>query len=223
MTLKANSSFVQHSRLENKDVKRRLKAKPNTAAGPIQSFAIFEFQRHRWTRRVDIRKEGSAQRWELEPRMWWGFTQRACWKLAPPARRPGPAPDHITHRTLTPVASQSIPNNQHRDEAPQAQVKAECARRSSIVVSGGCDKVLRVWEVEFGRVFLCFSFIGKLGSRVASTTLVKWSGGPSSLHTSFNPPLSVPLLYPPCFSFLLSTFNPLFQFSFSRCQPLFPN
>lgn len=103
--------------------------------------------------------------------------------------------DQTTHRTFTSVASPSIPQPTHGDRAPQAQVLLlhYLGRPSSIVVIGGCDKVvsLRAWD---GRVF-------RIVELVASTKRVEWSGvssTPSSCHPflpSPPPPLIPPRVY----------------------------
>ena len=100
-------------------------------------------------------------RWcELEPQTCWRFTQRAWWKLVPPARRPGFAPDRTTQPTFTSVVSQSIPKPRQRQGPSSSSESRMCysfiiwGRPSSIVVTGGCDKVLGIGMGEFFRFFL---------------------------------------------------------------------
>ena len=70
------------------------------------------------------------------------------------------APDQTTQRTFTSVVSQSIPKQTQRQSPSSSSESKMCysfiiwGGPSSIVVTGGCDKVLGIGMGEFFRFFL---------------------------------------------------------------------
>ena len=124
----------------------------------------------------------------------------------PPATGPGLAPDQTSQRTFTSVASQSIPKPTQRHNPSSSSQSRMCysfiiwGRPSSIVVTGGCDKVLGIGMGEFFRFFLDWP-VGCLHK----------AGGGASPAPLFSPPLfllspsSLPASPRPC-SRLLSDF-----------------
>ena len=111
-----------------------------------------------------------------------GIRQRAWWKLTLPARWPELASEKTTERTDT-SASRRSPHQHGGDLSTSSQSNMFFSstgwdRPTSIVVFGACDKVLRIWEVEWGE----FSFIGELGLELHPQR--EWSGMVSFQHTS---------------------------------------
>ena len=121
------------------------------------------------------------------------------------------APDQTTQCTFTSVVSQSIPKQTQRQSSSESKMCYSFViwgRPSSIVVTRGCDKVLKLeglgWVSSFG-----FSLIGE---SVASTMRVVESfQPPSSLHPSSYHPLlpSPPPLVPAPVYFQIHFFRSL--------------